>query len=350
MPDQYQLGTLSADQIQDADDPAIKIASDNESSLQRDIAAILRKLRDAAALATVTDLVSRLQFYELVQIEWLDTSEAQVKELFNDVQSIYTDAARQASGEIEEVLNEPVVFDPLAGDVNQELTNFRATLTNEIVEQVRQGMIEGIQDGLARGLDADTMAQSIIDGMGLAANQAEAVRNFRRLLVGLDRSALDRTLRDRRFDPTIRAAIQSGEPLAASQVDRMVSRYAERFIQFRAQGIARTESLRAANLGRAAAYEQAVNTGQLGNDDVRRFWLTAQDEMVCPVCRSIPLMNRRGVKLGEPYRSVEGPVMMPPDPHTRCRCSEDFRVQVSYMDITVEGEKPEQTAFAAAAE
>ena len=55
-----------------------------------------------------------------------------------------------------------------------------------------------------------------------------------------------------------------------------------------------------------------------------RFWQTAADERVCPICSAIPLMNADGVPMGASYASPAGPVKMPPDPHTNCRCTERF--------------------------
>jgi hypothetical protein len=178
---------------------------------------------------------------------------------------------------------------------------------------------QDIRQGLTNGMTTDEIARVIKATIGLTPKQAAAVENYRRLLEAGDQAALDRVLRDARFDRSVR----SGN-LDADKIDRMVTRYAERFQAHRAKTIARTESLRATNAGRAAAWAQYADRKGLGGDAVLRYWQTAHDERVCPICSAIPLMNPSGVPMDEPYNTPVGPLMMPPEPHPNCRCTERF--------------------------
>ena len=140
-----------------------------------------------------------------------------------------------------------------------------------------------------------------------------------------DRNALARQLRDRRFDATVERATRTPVRIVLSQdqVDTMVKRYAERMLAHRAATMAKTETMQAAVGGIRDAYVQAVKSGQLLDSEVTRYWLTAADERVCPICAAIPDMNRDGVGVNDDYASPLGPISMPLA-HVACRCSERY--------------------------
>jgi hypothetical protein len=113
-------------------------------------------------------------------------------------------------------------------------------------------------------------------------------------------------------------------------LDKMVQAYAERMLGHRASRMAATEAMQAAVSGIRDAHVQAVDSGRLFNYEVRRFWLTAQDELVCPVCTSIPVMNEDGIGVHDDYRSINGPVEAPLV-HPWCRCSEKYVTNMSRL-------------------
>ncbi|HVJ72041.1 MAG TPA: phage minor head protein [Sphingomicrobium sp.] len=83
----------------------------------------------------------------------------------------------------------------------------------------------------------------------------------------------------------------------------------------RAQTIAETEVMAAANAGQRAAWNEQVESGFLGSDEKRR-WLTFPD--ACPECDEY---DGEEVGLDELYHdSVEGPPL-----HPRCRCIEELK-------------------------
>lgn len=102
-----------------------------------------------------------------------------------------------------------------------------------------------------------------VRSIGLTLRQLEAVANYRRALEQGSMDALTRELRDRRFDRTVRRAMADDRPLSRDQIERMVARYRQRFIGYRAEAIARTEALRAVHEGADEAYRQASERGDL---------------------------------------------------------------------------------------
>jgi len=83
----------------------------------------------------------------------------------------------------------------------------------------------------------------------------------------------------------------------------------------RADLIARTESMRAANFGQREAWAQAVDAGLLTGDE-QRTWIATGDEALCPICEALDGATA-GLDGEYPDPGGEGPPA-----HPRCRCTE----------------------------
>ncbi len=146
-------------------------------------------------------------------------------------------------------------------------------------------------------------------------------------------------LRDKTFDPLIYnviAAREAGDEVAEAAARKkleaqkaiMVQRYRERYLKHRSEMIARTETLRAANLGSYEAWRQASEEQELfTGEQIRRDWLTAKDDRVRLGHRSIPGMNKGGVGMNQPFQTPTGPVMIPPH-EPNCRCTVTYRIDL----------------------
>ena len=191
--------------------------------------------------------------------------------------------------------------------------------TSEQRETVRQVLARGISEGLNPREQARLFRESI----GLTPRQEQAVANYQRLLRAGSREALTRELRDARFDRTVNRAITRGEPLTEEQIQRMVSRYRERYIRYRSEVIGRTEALRSAHEGSEEMYRQAVETGALDPESIRRKWVTAGDERVR---NSHNALNGQERGLEETWQGEDGTLRFPGDPSAppsetvQCRC------------------------------
>ena len=172
--------------------------------------------------------------------------------------------------------------------------------------------------------------------VGLTQRQVASVNNFRRLLTdaredGLpSRQALNRALRDGRFDRTILRAIREDRPLTNQQVERMVTRYRERYVQYRSEVIARTEAWRAVNQGTEEMYQQAVDAGQIRPEQMTRTWVTARDERVRS---SHARLNGEQRGYNETWQGDNGELRYPGDPlapaseTVQCRCRISTRLE-----------------------
>lgn len=122
----------------------------------------------------------------------------------------------------------------------------------------------------------------------LTPRHAQAVENYRR---GLER-----------------------QERSARSINTLTRRYANRLLNFRLNTMSQTESHTAFNLGREAQWIQAVANGVMPLD-TQKMWVTAQDELVCPICAPL---DGQIVPLGSTF---EGEVnFVVPSAHPNCRC------------------------------
>lgn len=240
-------------------------------------------------------------------------------------------AARDTARELGFALGEiPVVFDQTnIGAVNAINAN-KFRLVREFSEGQREATRAAVARGIAAGQNPRDVARTFRDSIGLTQKQQQWVANYRRALETLDTDAIQRALRDRRFDRTVAAAIRDQRPLSSKQINDMVKRYTERMIKYRAEVIARTEALRSVHQGAEEMYRQAIANGDLRPESLSREWNTAKDERVR---ESHAAMHGQVQPFGVPFVSGAGNLLnYPGDPEApaeeviQCRCAVGTRI------------------------
>lgn len=196
-------------------------------------------------------------------------------------------------------------------------------LSTEALAAVRTTIAQGVQDGRS----PVDVARDVRAHIGLTARQAQAVMNYRRALEAGDKAALERGLRDKRFDSSVARAIRDDKPLGKDKIDKMVERYRARYLKYRAETISRTEAIRAVNQGAVLAWRQQIDAGKIGADEVVKRWIYTPDSRTRHAHRTIPSMNKGGVGIDEAFQSELGPIRYPGDPQAsaanvvNCRCA-----------------------------
>lgn len=245
------------------------------------------------------------------------------------------------------------VFDRLEPRLISWLKGYSYNLIREIGDVTR----EAIQDRLITGFNAGKgpidIAREVRGAIGLTKRQGNAVAAYRKELESFHRKRtaagfnlgakidrvngrqvfkpdddglpkdgiLDRRLRDFRYDGQLKRAMETGKPLTPAQIDKMVAAYERKYLRYRSEVIARTETMRTLNYGVQEGWRQIIEGGGASESLVRRRWSVAKDERLCEVCAPIPRMNpKQGVAFGAPFSTPKGPVMLPPM-HPNCRCS-----------------------------
>jgi hypothetical protein len=286
-----------------------------------------RMTRSAADVLNYLDLATRMaRAAEGVGID------AQKNSLKESLQNVYRAGAEAGVLELKDVdvqkaeeitVGAEMSFDLLNPAAVEFIRTYSFNLIREISTESREAIRDIVLNAFLKGGHPYEQARLIRGVIGLTKKQTLAVTNFMNNLIGGPpdlRQALGRALRDRRFDSVLRQAIDESIVLSPEQIQRMSDRYYERFIKYRAETIARTESLRASNSGAQQSWSQAIDQNLLDSHRTRQRWIVAHDERLCDECNRMPKLNEKGVEVGGSFVSSWGPVSGPPL-HPRCRCT-----------------------------
>lgn len=334
-----------------------------------DIEALAEKLEPALAKA-VRDLIK-----DHVASVNLDDLEAALKEgrtyrvldIIGDVDPVKAQAVRDAlqnavwaGGALatqSPVLNEArFAFQRLNPHLITWLERYSLNLITDIGEGTRAAVRSALVEGMTKGVNPIQQARQIKQAVGLTEAQAKSVANYRRELetfhlkrsakswgLGNERSKLSgvevmpidpktgrpkdgieaRRLRDQRYDGQLKRAMEKRQPIPPEKIDKMVDRYQERMIQNRARTIARSESLRATNVGVHEAWRQAIEERKVDGSLVRKRWVLAKDERTCRICNGIyKAQPKRGIPLEALFANPNGIAPLKgPIAHPNCRCT-----------------------------
>jgi hypothetical protein len=238
--------------------------------------------------------------------EALAFSEGVGEGLSNALESAYAAAGLSAAEVLRSQADTLFDFNSLNRRSVATLERNRLRLVREFNTEQRVATRVLLQDAVTRGLPPIKQARIIRGSIGLTGKQARAVTNFRSMLASTNpirtREALTRALRDKRFDRTIARAARGELVLSAEQIDRMVARYQENYIRYRANTIARTETVAAIHAGDEELWRQAIVSGEVPADQVISTWHIANRN----VRSSHRAMNGQTRPFGEPFRSGDG--------------------------------------------
>lgn len=218
-----------------------------------------------------------------------------------------------------------LVFDPTNPRATQIMRENRLLLIQQFNESQRAATSQALVRGLEEGAGPRQTARIFRESIGLTTNQEAAVTNYRRILNRQGKQlneALTRELRDRRFDRTIRRQADLDGKLTPTQINKMVERYRERYLQYRSEAIARTETTRATSLARdEAARQMEEQTGRT----VERKWNITRDARLRDAHSTMAGQKRT---LDLPFIDGEGNALkFPGDPAApakttiHCRCA-----------------------------
>lgn len=227
-----------------------------------------------------------------------------------------------------------------------------------------------IADGFSRGEGPQTIATDIAGRInpiskrreggivGLSDPQVGYVDNMRARLLSGDPDEMMKvlgrfdkdgkwiegtgmTLRDRRFDRTIKKAIRDvaagkESPLTRDKIDEMVAKYSDRLLARRAEDIARTETAQGVEMARAEATRQALDKSGLDDDAVVKTWIH-QGGPEHARNWHLQMHNKSVTGIDTPFVLPDGSVMQHPhDPaggvrnNANCRCRGEQLIDWAY--------------------
>lgn len=228
-------------------------------------------------------------------------------------------------------------FDILNPRVIDAARSLDISATGALKAEMRETVRQTVVAGLEAGRNPRTIANRMIEAIGLAPRQELYVRNFRAELEAGDRRALDRALRrgvlETEAGKKISRASHAGglglsdrdiamldrvlgeKELRPDQIDRMVGAYRKRLIAWNAESHARTTALQAMKTGQRLSWEDAIDRGVVTRSSLRRRWLTVEDSRVRPEHEAM-----HGEVVGFDERFSNGQ-LEPGEDEYNCRCN-----------------------------
>lgn len=218
-----------------------------------------------------------------------------------------------------------------------------------ISEEVRNNIRQTLQKGVIRGDNPRETALNIVgrinpvtkkrEGgtLGIDSRQLRWANNAQTYLEQLDKRYFTLGLRDKRFDKTVQKAIDEGKPLPKETVQKLITSYRNAALKYRAETVARTETIQSMNRGRYAAHRQAIDEGTLRESAITKEWLDTNDSRVRTTHSILGYKFGRGkgIAFDAPFVSPSGARLMfpsdsslsaPPEERIMCRCGLNYVV------------------------
>jgi hypothetical protein len=286
------------------------------------------KIRRVEALIQANGIAGAMQAFREMQIEGV--IDAAVADQLEDAVTTSGRMTVEIAGT--KIVGHSYRYNPYSELSVRAVNRIKANMVQQVSEQTRQAIAQSVQLDFAEGRNPLYTARNIRANVGLTARQELAVRNYRKFLETLDPQALERKLRDGRFDGSVLRAIESDKPLSPKQINKLVQRYRERYIGYRARTIARTEAMEAANTGRFLTGMQLIQDGVVDAGKTRKFWIPTYDAKLRDAHEAVPGLNPDGVAVDQPFVTPLGPMMYPGDPdgtaanRINCRCTFGYKL------------------------
>lgn len=245
------------------------------------------------------------------------------------------------------------IFDMRNPRAEQELREFSSQFITRATEEAKQNVRRALEEGLVRGDNPRQTALDIVGRVnpstgkreggiiGLADNQVQWSISARRYLEQGNDRYFSLALRDKRFDSTVRKAFESGKPLNKETISKLVTAYNNKALRYRAENVARTETMQALNRGERASIQQAIDEGTLVRQQVTKWWDDAGDGRVRHSHRQLALQysKDKAIPFDEPFVTVTGDRLMQPGDTSlgadvaevaSCRCVARYKVDWRY--------------------
>jgi len=169
-----------------------------------------------------------------------------------------------------------------------------ARLVQGITTEARETIRDTIEAGFVHGVPVRTTARELRETLGLDARLARAVQR------------------------QIRTMTDAGSP--DDVVEKQAQAYANRLIAYRAEMIARTETMAASNQGVLDSWRQASREGLLPGGMLKRWIHADGSARTCPICEGLGASDPIGVD-DSFVSDVTGESYERPPAHPHCRCT-----------------------------
>jgi hypothetical protein len=195
------------------------------------------------------------------------------------------------------------------------------------VKTLRVGMLQSL-----RGEAARVRVRGVFTGVSRRAVEYAGSQSAKRV-TGISRvirrAIRAEIMRGQRGDATVQqiaAAVRDIIGVTPLQAKRLAAmditpaqraKLAAKLTRRRAETIARTESIAAANVGQVGTWKDLQASGLLP-PDARKRWVVTHDDRLCPICRP---MAGQTVPIAANFESEKAGAILAPPLHPNCRCA-----------------------------
>lgn len=271
------------------------IADTLAPAIRREFLLAMKVISDTVSLRVLTKAIETGGIDAIIGfIDKINVAPATYRKLTTTLRSIFEDSGIGSIKHLPKSIQAQISFDILNSRSVAFLRRYEFDLIQNISRNTREGVREILRIGFEEAQPPIRMAREIKEFIGLTPRQVKALNNHRAML------------------------ISEGRP--PKQVVELTNRFKNRQLRFRANNIARTETIRAASEGQEELWNQAAEQGLIDPVTARKKWIVTPDDRLCPICRPIPGANKDGVPLNGAFKTSVGLRKSPPA-HPQCRCS-----------------------------
>jgi len=274
------------------------IADKARPKVQRAIKQAIEDLKGRVTTKQLEKIVREGDQFAVLRALNLENMDAELGPVVAELQGTFITAAQATAAIMSETVGATMTFDLTNPRSIEFIRQYKFDLIQQVSRKTKEGVQAIVKNAFEVGGHPYEQARKIRETVGLLPRQAAAVENYRELLIGEGRTA--------------------------AQVERMTAKYYQRQLNYRAKNIARTETVRASNMGQQTVWRQAIQDGLLPRD-AKRVWIVTDDDRLCPYCE--PLDGAIAGMEEDFTSTVKGPrgggatyTALTPPLHPSCRC------------------------------
>ncbi len=255
----------------------LRIADSFQPAMRAAFLAAVKGMKESIPVDQITALLEEAEQTPLKLAEALDPSFS----VFDELQAkLKEDLKTELIAVVEEAALPTVAeFGLDFSVVNERARRFATDRAGRLITEVAVETQEAIADivafGLREGVAPRQQALLIRELVGLTRRDALAVDRF------------------------LNGAIDSG--LNRTRAQAQAKRMADRLLKRRAENIARTETMRAANMGTELGWVAAQDVGLLPQG-TQKVWIATEDSRTCPICA---VLDENTVSVGDTFSSTQ---------------------------------------------
>lgn len=309
--------------------------------------------------AKLADLVAAIEARNIdAAIKILSLDRTALAALETELNNAYYSGAELTVGKVGSVQTSAgsvlFKFDYRSEGAERWLKEYSSTLIDRISEEQRAMVKVFLEQEMVMGSNPRITALRLVGQVdpatgrrvggvvGLHPNQQAWINTAHNELLTLNPNYLTRELRDKRLDTMFKKALADGTPLTQEQIGKAITRMEARALKYRGDTIARTESITALRAGQHEGILQAIELGEVDQQDVIKIWdATGADGRTR---ESHLAADGQEVPVDEPFQIGDSEMMYPgdtslgaePEETINCRCRVSYKIDFIGKAVSME--------------